>query len=229
MTPTRAGQCRRKMPTCRGHWSRRRRRPAAALLLRLRRQRARPLRAAVGDRAGAARANQLRPGRPELAVEEKDDVQVAGAARCARCAVAPGEQGVLPSRPIVPGSATDDLRRLRSVGASRAPDRHADHAAGPADAGAACRRPSTRNQAITLGTERCFVVRPVDILSGIHVRGPASPDGVRTVCGHVRASPGRISTRLPRGGVIGPDLGAERRHGPRRLSRVARRGRGVPH
>ena len=30
-------------------------------------------------------------------------------------------------------------------------------------------------QGITLGTERCFVVRPVDILSGLHVRGPASP------------------------------------------------------
>ncbi len=28
---------------------------------------------------------------------------------------------------------------------------------------------------ITLGTERCFVVRPVDIVDGIHVRGPASP------------------------------------------------------
>jgi len=28
---------------------------------------------------------------------------------------------------------------------------------------------------ITLGTERCFVVRPVDILNGTHVRGPASP------------------------------------------------------
>jgi hypothetical protein len=28
---------------------------------------------------------------------------------------------------------------------------------------------------ITLGVERCFVVRPVDIVSGVHVRGPASP------------------------------------------------------
>jgi hypothetical protein len=28
---------------------------------------------------------------------------------------------------------------------------------------------------ITLGAERCFVVRPVDIVNGIHVRGPASP------------------------------------------------------
>lgn len=28
---------------------------------------------------------------------------------------------------------------------------------------------------ITLGTERCFIVRPVDVVEGIHVRGPASP------------------------------------------------------
>lgn len=27
----------------------------------------------------------------------------------------------------------------------------------------------------TLGVERCFIVRPVDVVSGIHVRGPASP------------------------------------------------------
>jgi hypothetical protein len=30
-------------------------------------------------------------------------------------------------------------------------------------------------EGVTLGTERCFVVRPVDIVSGVHVRGPASP------------------------------------------------------
>ena len=28
---------------------------------------------------------------------------------------------------------------------------------------------------ITLGAERCFFVRPVDIINGVHVRGPASP------------------------------------------------------
>jgi hypothetical protein len=30
---------------------------------------------------------------------------------------------------------------------------------------------------ITLGVERCFVVRAVDIIDGVHVRGPASPVG----------------------------------------------------
>jgi hypothetical protein len=28
---------------------------------------------------------------------------------------------------------------------------------------------------ISLGTERCFVVRAVDVIDGVHVRGPASP------------------------------------------------------
>jgi fibronectin type 3 domain-containing protein len=28
---------------------------------------------------------------------------------------------------------------------------------------------------ITLGTERCFYIRAVDIVDGVHVRGPASP------------------------------------------------------
>jgi hypothetical protein len=32
-----------------------------------------------------------------------------------------------------------------------------------------------RQESIVLGAERCFVVRPVDIVSGLHVRGPASP------------------------------------------------------
>ena len=46
---------------------------------------------------------------------------------------------------------------------------------------------------ITLGTERCFVVRPVDILDGVHVRGPASP----MTCASFEdtfapASPGRL-------------------------------------
>ena len=50
---------------------------------------------------------------------------------------------------------------------------------------------------ITLGTERCFVVRPVDIVNGIHVRGPASP----VVCASFADTfPPRAAKRAGRGG-----------------------------
>ena len=90
----------------------------------------------------------------------------------ARGLVSPAEPDVLPSRPIVPGpppTTFDVYEVARNV---------------PADAPVAVPAPITpepiaaleyTQAGITLGGERCFSVRAVDIVDGVHVRGPASP------------------------------------------------------
>ena len=94
------------------------------------------------------------------------------AGRCARGARAHAPD-VLPSRPVAPSPppTTYDVYEV-----PRAP--------APANATPVMPTPLTPapvgalefvQEDVTLGTERCFVVRPVDILAGIHVRGPASP------------------------------------------------------
>ena len=82
------------------------------------------------------------------------------------------EPELLPARPIVPGppATTYDVFEVpRNVSP---------------DAPVAMPTPLTREPTaatefsqgdITFGTERCFVVRAVDIVDGVHVRGPASP------------------------------------------------------
>jgi hypothetical protein len=90
----------------------------------------------------------------------------------ARGLASPAEPDVLPSRPIVPGPppTTFDVYEVA---------RNA-----PADAPVAVPAPITpepiaaleyTQAGITLGGERCFSVRAVDIVDGLHVRGPASP------------------------------------------------------
>ena len=112
------------------------------------------------------------PSEPVIDVEEDRMVLRWTAPPDARADVAPTEPDLLPSRPILPGPppTTYDVYEVPR-------DR-------PADAPVAIPVPLTQapvtstelaQSGITLGAERCFVVRPVDIVSGIHVRGPASP------------------------------------------------------
>jgi hypothetical protein len=84
----------------------------------------------------------------------------------------PVEPDLLPSRPIVPGpppTMFDVYEVARDA---------------PAETPLAVPTPLTpepiaglevTQDGITLGRERCFYVRPVDIVDGVHVRGPASP------------------------------------------------------
>jgi hypothetical protein len=90
----------------------------------------------------------------------------------ARGLTSPPPPDVLPSRPIVPGpppTTFDVFEVARNA---------------PADAPLAVPVPLTpepvsaaefTQDGITLGGERCFSVRAVDIIDGVHVRGPASP------------------------------------------------------
>jgi hypothetical protein len=112
------------------------------------------------------------PADPAIEVEEKRMVIRWTAPRDARGEAAATEPDLLPSRPIVQGppATTYDVYEVPREAPSEAPVT-IPVALTPA--------PVTTTELIqadiTLGTERCFVVRPVDIVSGIHVRGPASP------------------------------------------------------
>jgi hypothetical protein len=94
----------------------------------------------------------------------------------------------LPSRPIVSGppSTTYDVYEV---------PRNA-----PADAPIAVPIPLTpepiaatefTQSDITLGAERCFYVRSVDVVDGIHVRGPASPVACASFADAFPPSPAR--------------------------------------
>jgi hypothetical protein len=112
------------------------------------------------------------PGAPEIDVEEARMVLRWTVPLDARPDPAVTEPDLLPSRPIVPGppSTTYDVYEVPREVAPGAP------LAVPIPLTPA---PVTTNELtqsdITLGAERCFIVRPVDIVSGVHVRGPASP------------------------------------------------------
>lgn len=92
----------------------------------------------------------------------------------ARGIVSPAPPDVLPSRPIVPGppSTTFDVYEVRRNGPANAP------MAVPTPLTPAPIAALEYTEAdITLGGERCFSVRAVDMVDGVHVRGPASPVG----------------------------------------------------
>lgn len=112
------------------------------------------------------------PGRPELTVEETRMTMKWPAPNDARGVQEPSAEGVLPSRPIVQGppATTYDIYEVR-----REPPAEGAPTTLPAPLTQAPLVATEHTQAdITLGTERCFIVRPVDIVSGVHVRGPAS-------------------------------------------------------
>ena len=113
------------------------------------------------------------PPAPEIAVAENAVTMRWKAPGDMRGAPEPTPPDLLPSRPILPGlpPTTYDVYEVPRT-------------APPANATPTLPTPLTPapvgalefvQSGITLGTERCFVVRPVDILSGLHVRGPASP------------------------------------------------------
>jgi hypothetical protein len=92
----------------------------------------------------------------------------------ARGVVSPAPPDVLPSRPLVPGPPPTTFEVYEVA-------RNA-----PGEAPVAVPVPLTpepiaaleyAQAGITLGGERCFSVRAVDIVDGVHVRGPASPVG----------------------------------------------------
>jgi hypothetical protein len=128
------------------------------------------------------------PPRPEITVDETSMTLRWTPAPDARGVSPPPEAGVLPSRPIEPGvppttydvyevprNWTPDTPTTPSVPSAATPDAEplpvVPTALTPAPIGGL----EFTQSGIALGVERCFVVRPVDIINGIHVRGPASP------------------------------------------------------
>jgi predicted small lipoprotein YifL len=111
------------------------------------------------------------PGPPELAVAETSMTLTWAAPPDARGGEDASSPDVLPSKPIVPGPppTTYDVYEVpREAAANASPA--VPVALTPAPVAG---REFTKSD-ITLGVERCFVVRAVDIVAGVHVRGPAS-------------------------------------------------------
>jgi hypothetical protein len=112
------------------------------------------------------------PSEPVIAVEETSMTLRWNPPVDARGVAATTEPDVLPSRSIVPGppATTYDVYEVpREPAADAAVTMPTPLTAEPLAA------TEFRQDDITLGEERCFVVRPVDIVNGVHVRGPQSP------------------------------------------------------
>ena len=112
------------------------------------------------------------PSQPRVTVSETSATLRWTPPSDARGIAAPAPPDVLPSRPIVPGPPPTTYEVYEVA-------RDA-----PANAALAVPTPLTpepvaglevTQDGITLGGERCFYVRAVDIIDGVHVRGPASP------------------------------------------------------
>ena len=130
------------------------------------------------------------PGAPEVKVSETSVTMHWTPAADARGATPPGEPDVLPSRPIIPGPppTTYDVYEVPGNVSPDAP-LAVPTPLTPAPVGAL----EFTQSPITLGTERCIVVRPVDILNGTHVRGPASPETCASFADTFPpAAPGRL-------------------------------------
>lgn len=121
----------------------------------------------LGGTSGAPSAPQVTVTETEMTVRWTPPPDARGVGT-------PPEPDVLPSRPIVPGPAptTYDLYEVPGN----------ETAAGPLAVPVPLTpeplsAPEYTQSGITLGGERCFYVRAVDIVDGRHVRGPASPVG----------------------------------------------------
>ena len=79
---------------------------------------------------------------------------------------------------------------------------------------------------VTFGVERCFVTRAVDVVAGAAGAEPAIADDLRDAARHLPARRAPVAGGHRGRGRDQPDLGAQRRGRPGRLSRVARRGAG---
>jgi hypothetical protein len=89
----------------------------------------------------------------------------------ARGVTAPADPSWLPSRPIVPPPppTTYDVYEVAGNASPDSPEPPTPLTPEPIAA------TEFTQTGITLGRERCFEVRAVDVLDGVHVRGPASP------------------------------------------------------
>jgi hypothetical protein len=113
------------------------------------------------------------PAQPKLSVTEK--------ALTIKWMPAPDARGIgeavaedlLPSKPVVPGPPPTTYD-VYEVPLNATPDTPALMVPTPLTPAPVATLEFTQEN-ITLGRERCFVVRPVDIVNGTHVRGPASP------------------------------------------------------
>ena len=123
------------------------------------------------------------PPRPQLKVQEKSFTLQWNPAPDVRGFVPPTPKGLLPARPVAPGLAptTYDIYEVPMNVTPAGPTDATPP--GPANASPSMPAPLTpgpigerefTKSDVTLGAERCFFVRPVDIINGLHVRGPAS-------------------------------------------------------
>jgi hypothetical protein len=108
------------------------------------------------------------------------------------------EPDVLPARPTVPGPppTTYDVYEVARNATSDAPVSMPT----PLNAEPMAETELTRSD-ITLGVERCFVVRAVDIVDGVHVRGPASPMACASFADTFAPAPARdlVAVAVPGG------------------------------
>jgi hypothetical protein len=113
------------------------------------------------------------PGQPEISISEKAVTIKWAPSPDARGIVETGGEDLLPSKPTMPGPppTTYDVYEVPRNATADAPTLTFPTPLTPAPVAAL----AFTQQGITLGQERCFVVRPVDIVNGTHVRGPASP------------------------------------------------------
>jgi hypothetical protein len=113
------------------------------------------------------------PSQPDISVNEKTMTIKWMPSPDARGIADTVAEDVLPSKPIVPGPppTTYDVYEVPRNGTSDFPALTLPAPLTPAPVAGL----EFVQQNITLGRERCFVVRPVDIVNGIHVRGSASP------------------------------------------------------
>lgn len=114
------------------------------------------------------------PSQPQITVVEQSATIRWQPPADVRGGVEPTPEGLLPSRRLVPGpppTTYDVYEAPREAPVNASPNAPTPLTKAPIGA------LEFSQSGITLGTERCFVVRPVDILAGTHVRGPASPIG----------------------------------------------------
>ena len=132
------------------------------------------------------------PSEPTVAVEEKSVTIKWTAPPDAHGAVDPGDPSLLPFKVLLPAPPPTTYD-VYEVPRNASPDSPKPVEAPPAVTPGPVGPTEFTQTNITLGAERCFVVRPVDILDGVHVRGPASP----MTCASFEdtfapASPGRL-------------------------------------
>ena len=112
------------------------------------------------------------PAAPEITVDEASMTVRWTPPPDARGVAAPGDPSWLPSKSMMPPAAptTYDVYEVPRNASADAPVAVPTPLT-PAPVGAT----EFTQQGITHGVERCFTVRAVDVLDGVHVRGPASP------------------------------------------------------